>query len=207
MKRIYTYLSVAVLASASLSSCSRSNYVFKPSNSAYGVINTSQTEESKETNLGLEQVQPVAQAPAEIVSASTKTTEVVTRSAVAVAEARTATAKAVAAKAESVAKPSKEELKSIQQAVKAAKKDVKGVAADGKSQTTALLLNIFLGGFGVHRFYLGYTGRGFLYIGLLLTSFLILPAIALFVLLIIDLINIITGKLKPRDGEYAKKFN
>lgn len=29
-----------------------------------------------------------------------------------------------------------------------------------KSRTTAGLLGIFLGGFGIHRFYLGYTGIG-----------------------------------------------
>lgn len=34
----------------------------------------------------------------------------------------------------------------------------------GKSQIVALLLCIFLGGLGVHRFYLGYTGLGVLYL-------------------------------------------
>jgi len=77
-------------------------------------------------------------------------------------------------------------------------------AASGKSQLLALLLLIFLGGLGIHRFYLGYTGRGILYIALLLTSFLIVPAIALTVLLIIDLVRTITGSLKPKNGEYAK---
>ncbi|MBO2032167.1 TM2 domain-containing protein [Siccationidurans ginsengisoli] len=98
---------------------------------------------------------------------------------------------------------------------KALKKELKrqlaaapqGTTADGKSQLTALLLNIFLGALGVHRFYLGYVGRGILYIALFLTSFLILPGIALFVLEIIDLIRIITGKLKPKNGEYGKTFN
>jgi len=33
-------------------------------------------------------------------------------------------------------------------------------AAPGKSRTTAGILGILLGGFGVHRFYLGYTGIG-----------------------------------------------
>jgi TM2 domain-containing membrane protein YozV len=79
-----------------------------------------------------------------------------------------------------------------------------GTTAEGKSQLVALLLNIFLGGLGIHRFYLGYVGMGILYIALLLTSFLIVPAIALFVLLVIDLIRIITGSLKPKNGEYGK---
>lgn len=80
----------------------------------------------------------------------------------------------------------------------------KSTTAEGKSQLVALLLNIFLGGLGIHRFYLGYVGMGILYIALLLTSFLIVPAIALTVLLIIDLIRIITGSLKPKNGEYGK---
>ena len=40
-----------------------------------------------------------------------------------------------------------------------------------KSRLTAGLLGIFLGGFGVHRFYLGYTGIGLLQIFLTLITF------------------------------------
>jgi hypothetical protein len=35
-----------------------------------------------------------------------------------------------------------------------------GYGPPGKSRTTAGILGILLGGFGVHRFYLGYTGIG-----------------------------------------------
>ena len=46
-------------------------------------------------------------------------------------------------------------------------------ATDVKNPTTALILSIFLGGFGVDRFYIGHTGLG---IGKLLTT-LLLPII------------------------------
>ena len=46
-------------------------------------------------------------------------------------------------------------------------------AADVKNPTTALILSIFLGAFGVDRFYIGHTGLG---IGKLLTT-LLLPVI------------------------------
>ena len=48
-------------------------------------------------------------------------------------------------------------------------------AADVKNPTTALVLSIFLGGFGVDRFYIGHTGLG---IGKLLVT-LLLPIVTL----------------------------
>lgn len=60
-----------------------------------------------------------------------------------------------------------------------------------KSKTTALILSIFVGGFGVDRFYLGYTGMGVLKL---------LTAGCFGILYIIDIIMIATGSLKPADG-------
>jgi hypothetical protein len=50
----------------------------------------------------------------------------------------------------------------------------------GKSKTVAALLALFLGGLGVHRFYLGTWGLGLLYLGLtlLLPGAGVLPALA-----------------------------
>ena len=67
----------------------------------------------------------------------------------------------------------------------------------GKSQLIALLLCIFLGGLGIHRFYLGYTGIGVIQL---------LTAGGFGVWFIIDLIRIITGDLKPKNGDYDKKL-
>jgi TM2 domain-containing membrane protein YozV len=68
--------------------------------------------------------------------------------------------------------------------------------ADGeKSQLTAALLCFFLGGLGIHRFYLGYTWQGVVQL---------LTAGGCGVWAIIDFIRILTGDLKPKDREYAK---
>lgn len=75
---------------------------------------------------------------------------------------------------------------------KPAKKAFEG---GGKSQLVALLLCIFLGVLGIHRFYLGYTTAGIIQ---LLTG----GGFGLWAL--IDLIRIITGGLKPKSGEYGE---
>jgi hypothetical protein len=67
----------------------------------------------------------------------------------------------------------------------------------GKSQLIALLLCIFLGWIGIHRFYLGY-----LWIGIIQ----LLTAGLLGIWTIIDLIRIIIGDLQPKNGSYSKTF-
>lgn len=47
-----------------------------------------------------------------------------------------------------------------------------------KDKTTAGLLGIFLGGFGVHKFYLGKTGQGILY---LVFCWTVIPAVIGFI--------------------------
>lgn len=70
-------------------------------------------------------------------------------------------------------------------------------ASRGKSQIVALILVIFLGGLGIHRFYLGYTTIGIIQL---------LTAGGCGIWALIDLIRIATGDLKPKDGEYAEKL-
>lgn len=65
--------------------------------------------------------------------------------------------------------------------------------AGGKSQLIALLLAVFVGGIGIHRFYLGYTWQG-------IVQLLTLGGCGIWAL--IDLIRIITGDLQPKDGSY-----
>jgi TM2 domain-containing membrane protein YozV len=79
------------------------------------------------------------------------------------------------------------------------KSEIMNSSADsgGKSQVVALILVLLVGVIGVHRFYLGYTGIGIL---------MILTVGCCGILALIDLIRIITGDLKPRNGEYSEKL-
>ena len=68
-----------------------------------------------------------------------------------------------------------------------------------KNKTTALILSVLVGGLGVDRFYLGYTGLGVLKL---------LTGGCFGVLWIIDIINIATGTLRPADGSpYEEEVN
>ena len=68
-------------------------------------------------------------------------------------------------------------------------------AASGKSQLVALLLCLFVGIIGIHRFYLGYIWQG-------VVQILTLGGFGIWAL--IDLIRIITGDLQPKDGTYSE---
>jgi len=64
--------------------------------------------------------------------------------------------------------------------------------AQQKDWLTALLLCIFLGGFGAHRFYTGHTGTG-------VVQLLTLGGCAVWA--IIDLVQIITGNFRDANGQ------
>jgi TM2 domain-containing membrane protein YozV len=73
--------------------------------------------------------------------------------------------------------------------------DAQAAEGGGKSQVIALVLCIFLGIIGIHRFYLGYTGIGILMV----------VTLGVFGLLwLIDLVRIIIGTLEPKDGSYGE---
>jgi len=88
-------------------------------------------------------------------------------------------------------KPKFKEVVAIKAAQKKIKKAYKKSATGDKEKLTAFLLALFLGGLGVHRFYLGYTGIG---IAQLLTA----GGCGIWAL--IDIIKIATDKLPDFDG-------
>jgi TM2 domain-containing membrane protein YozV len=69
------------------------------------------------------------------------------------------------------------------------------VAPNGKSRIAAALLAFFLGGFGVHKFYLGSVGLGLLY---LLFFWTFIPSIVAFIEFIIF--------LTMSDEAFAQKY-
>ncbi len=86
----------------------------------------------------------------------------------------------------------------LKQAVKKIKAKTEKEETTPKSQLVALLLVLFLGVMGIHRFYLGYTGIGVI-------QLLTLGGCGIWAL--VDLIMILTGDLKPADGsDYDPKF-
>ncbi|MCC3159127.1 TM2 domain-containing protein [Hymenobacter sp. 15J16-1T3B] len=191
-----------LLAVATFASCSRAQYAFTPAPSAYHAVAVEAPAPAT-----MEAIAPPAPAaPAADLMASAAPAAPAARPAA--APSRPAAPVTVPGAANAVAPATRKALhREVRQAVKQARRQAAAApAAEGKSQLTALLLEIFLGIFGVHRFYLGYTGRGLLYIALLLTSWLIIPFLVLAVLTTIDLVLIITGDLKPKNGEYAKTF-
>lgn len=70
-------------------------------------------------------------------------------------------------------------------------------AKKGKSQIVAAVLCFFLGGLGIHRFYLGYTWQGVVQL---------LTGGGCGIWALIDFIRILIGDLGPKDGTYAKTF-
>jgi TM2 domain-containing membrane protein YozV len=96
-----------------------------------------------------------------------------------------------------------------------------------KSRLTLILLNIFLGVFGIHRLYLGKTSSGYAMLALGTTGFSIMGTaygtrfypldleapmvsmIAIFIAMgiwsLVDFIITISGKMKDKEGRPVKK--
>ena len=73
------------------------------------------------------------------------------------------------------------------------------VPKEGKSKILAGLLGIFLGGLGVHNFYLGYTGKGMTQLLLSILSFGLLAFVSS-IWGLIEGVQILMGKITDADG-------
>ena len=86
---------------------------------------------------------------------------------------------------------------------------VSTVPAEYKSKVAAGLLAIFLGGLGIHKFYLGYTAQGLILLALsIVASLLVLVLIGFFLLFAIGVICLIEGIIyltKP-DEEFHQTY-
>lgn len=73
-----------------------------------------------------------------------------------------------------------------------------GQKSGGKSQLVALILAFFLGGLGIHRFYLGYPILGIL---------MIITFGGFGIWWLVDIILIAIGELKPKNGDYTRTWD
>jgi TM2 domain-containing membrane protein YozV len=94
-----------------------------------------------------------------------------------------------------VSKPSADSKVMTQSKAELKKQKKAAASGPGKSQIVALVLCIFVGVLGIHRFYLGYPLEG---------ALMLLTGGGCGIWWIIDLIRIVTGDLQPIDGEYTE---
>lgn len=79
-------------------------------------------------------------------------------------------------------------------------------AVSDKSRAAAAVLCFFLGGLGIHDFYLGNSSKGITKIILFLTSFLVVPAIVLIIWVLVDFINILVGSAVDSQNKKVTKW-
>lgn len=214
MNKTSLKIGMMLLATASLASCTmQKRYHNTGWNVELGLFNKKDKQSApavkQEARVAAQQAAPVKQveAPAAVAAEAAVTPEVVNT--VAAAPAATATPAAVAvqgssktavkvqhvAAAREVVAVNATAAKSVKQLKSAQiQKQAQAEAASGKSWLVAVLLCFFLGGLGIHRFYLGYTWQG-------VVQLLTLGGFGIWVL--IDFIRIIIRDLKPKDGDYT----
>ncbi len=119
---------------------------------------------------------------------------------------------------------SKAELRKELKKFKKENQDAKKPYAGGKSKTLAAILAFFLGSLGIHSFYMGQTGKGFMQLGitavgiglyvigigdyvsgmgesfptLALIGYILILAVGVWAL--VDFVRILTGGLEPEEG-------
>lgn len=89
-------------------------------------------------------------------------------------------------------------INNITNQIKNASKSTSG----NNNKILAIILALVLGGLGIHRFYLGYKEIGFIQLGIFIGGILLFTPIILIsnIWALVDLVQIILGKLKNSDG-------
>lgn len=76
-----------------------------------------------------------------------------------------------------------------------------------KSRAAAVVLCLFVGGFGIHNFYLGRIGRGVCQLILTLVGFVTaIPLVVVGVWIVIELIMILVGSCNDGEGRLVKNW-
>jgi len=195
-----------------LSSCAKETFYFSNTESVttYGAkkkqsqSNTTVTNDQADLTAEIATTPETAAIETENFTASTEKTVTLTKKDFTKAKALHQTQANASVKKQNVSKVAQVKAaiklnKEIKKLTKQAEKNntVGTAAAEGKSQVIALVLVVLVGVIGIHRFYLGYTGIG-------IAQLLTLGGCGIWSL--IDLVRIITGDLKPKDGDYTTKL-
>lgn len=196
-----TVLSVALAAGVFFSSCSSNIFTGKRFNLDLVKADKKEVKEEKisraeaKANVIDSKDAVFASTEAEMILAPQTTKQLLAQAA---QEEKEAIAQFNSIRSEDV-KASKKEIKAeLKKIAKANKKEAtKEAAADKPSQIIALILCLLVGTLGIHRFYLGYTWQGVVQL---------LTGGGCGIWTLIDLIRIVTGDLKPKNGGYGQKL-
>jgi TM2 domain-containing membrane protein YozV len=201
MRKPYQLLLTLSVATASFSSCSRANYAVNatsPVSESVALVDPTSEVAASGTAMVTGTMPTEIIAPAREAAAVLAHRPVATSATTAVGTSQT-THSVQATTIKPKVAVTKTERKALRQELKRLAGAPASTAAEGKSQLVAAILCFFLGGLGVHDFYLGRVGKGILqiFLSLLLVGF---------ILVIIDFVRILIGTEKPKGGEYAKKL-
>jgi len=191
-----------------MSSCAKETFYFTNTGTSYGSKKaqpeaTAATNEQAATAEELTVAEETTKAPEPLTASTEKASAVAKKDFAKAKPLYQAPVAAAPVKAEKISKVAQAKAaikinKQVKAIVKEAQKnDMAGTAAEGKSQIIAAVLAFVVGVLGILRFYLGYTGIG-------IAQLLTLGGCGIWAL--IDLIRIIIGDLKPKDGDYTTKF-
>ena len=197
MKKIKQILALGITVAVVFTSCTMEKRVY---NSGYHLEWKKGKEASARQTATPNQKQhlaPMMSVTASAVATTHPATEVLTASAEKNIAMKMTSAKSfnLLRKASLLSGMSKKEVKYLVKNNNKKSKEMTKKDGGGKSQLIALLLCFFFGGLGIHRFYLGYMTEGIIQL---------LTAGGCGIWALIDLIRIITGDLKPKDGNYEK---